>query len=297
MNSFLVVISHYNAWPTDQLLALLDQIHSIPSGHPFRCRVVVNQAVDTPLELPERHRDVEIFFRENTGYNVGAWDHGWRQEPAFDRYLFLQEECQILRPDWLGAFSRCLDDPRVGLVGESLVDRGFSWQRSITYSAAHPFPDPAADGSRVNFFEGVKAFLEARAIPPGTRSEHLQALIWATRREVLEQIDGFIIGLSYGQAIGSEVATSKKVEALGLKIREVGLGAFRYILHPQWKRFSASPHRILFARLEPLVPVWLAFGMRRTFRYVRCLMTGEPFEWKPPPQSETAPQDPEVHVS
>jgi hypothetical protein len=49
MNSFLVIDSHDNAWPTDQLLALLDQIREIPAGRAFGCRVVVNRAVDQDL--------------------------------------------------------------------------------------------------------------------------------------------------------------------------------------------------------------------------------------------------------
>ena len=32
----------------------------------------------------------------------------------------------------------------------------------------------------------------------------------------------------------AEVLISKQVEALGLEVREVGPGAFRYIVHPQW---------------------------------------------------------------
>ena len=81
MNNTLVVVSHYNAWPTDQLVALLDQIKAIPAGCPFDCRVVVNQAKPGPLELPPRHADVGVLYRENIGYNIGAWDHGWRVGP------------------------------------------------------------------------------------------------------------------------------------------------------------------------------------------------------------------------
>ena len=90
----------------------------IPSGHPFRCLVVVNRAIDRDLELPERHRDVEILYRENVGYNIGAWEHGWRVAAPAEYYLFLQEECRIVRPDWLGSSTRLLADPKVGLVGE-----------------------------------------------------------------------------------------------------------------------------------------------------------------------------------
>jgi len=71
MTPTLVVISHYNAWPTDHLFKLLDEIHAVPAGHPFRCRVVVNQAEDKRLDLPSRYADVEVLYRENLGYNIG----------------------------------------------------------------------------------------------------------------------------------------------------------------------------------------------------------------------------------
>jgi hypothetical protein len=48
----LVVVSHYNAWPTDQLFSLLDQISNVRSGCPFGVRIVVNQARPVRLNLP-----------------------------------------------------------------------------------------------------------------------------------------------------------------------------------------------------------------------------------------------------
>jgi hypothetical protein len=56
------------------------------------------------------------------------------------------------------------------------------------------------------------------------------------RGDVLQAIGGFPTGMNYDEATIAEVALSKKVEALGLSVREVGPGSFRYILHPQWKR-------------------------------------------------------------
>ncbi len=37
-------------------------------------------------------------MRENTGFNIGAWDYGWRHLPPYDYYLFLQDDCFIVRP-------------------------------------------------------------------------------------------------------------------------------------------------------------------------------------------------------
>ncbi len=51
--SVLVVISHYNAWSTDQLTALLDQMWSVPAGYAFQARIgssVPNRTIS--LSLP-----------------------------------------------------------------------------------------------------------------------------------------------------------------------------------------------------------------------------------------------------
>jgi hypothetical protein len=247
---------------------------SVPAGLPFDARVVVNRAVDRPLDLPPRHADVDVRYRENLGYNIGAWDHGWRADPAYEDYLFLQEECRLLRPGWLEAFVRCLADPRVGLVGESMFWPGYSWERADRYSEYSTFPGTPPEGPRVTHTEGIRAFLAARGIPIGRTAEHLQSLVLAARREVLEATDGFIIGRDYGEAIGSEVAISKRVEALGLRVREVGIGPFRYILHPQWANLRATPARVFFTWLEPRIPVSLAMEMRRPARYLRGLLDG-----------------------
>ncbi len=274
MKSFLVVISHYNAWPTDQLLALLDQIKEIPAGHPFECRVVVNRAVDRDLELPERHRDVEILTRENTGFNIGAWELGWRQGPPRDAYLFLQEECRIIKAGWLEAFAQRLDDPKVGLVGESLYWPGFSWDRADAFSDELLQLHGPIHGWVLSLSRGIRAELEKQGIPAGRSAEHLQSLVWSARREVLEASGGFSIGRDYGEAIVAEVAASKRVVALGLKVVEVGFGPFQYILHPQWSYLKASFHRVLFRRIEPLLPVSLTMSLRRAARSARQRITG-----------------------
>ena len=55
----------------DQLIALLDQVLNVPAGMDFDIRIVVNQAIPKPLQLSERHKSIPIFYRENSGYNIG----------------------------------------------------------------------------------------------------------------------------------------------------------------------------------------------------------------------------------
>ena len=256
----LVVISHYNAWSTDQLVALLDQVASVPAGTLFDTCVVVNQAVPGTLDLPDRHAHVPVLYRENTGYNIGAWDHGRCANPGYDCYLFLQEECRIVRPGWLEAHRRLAMRPEIGLVGESMQWQGRGWNRLDWEYRRSPFDRPV-DGKRVSYPAGIRAALKAAGLPEGRTGAHLQSLVLCARAPVLEAIGGFPIGGSYGEAVTAEVTISKRVEALGLQVREVGPGSFRYILHPQWHRRQGIAPAVARAVLRNL-PAWLAERIR-----------------------------------
>ncbi|WP_375427142.1 hypothetical protein [uncultured Sphingomonas sp.] len=259
--SSLVVISHYNAWPTDRLVALLDQIAAISAGASFDVCVVVNQAVPEAVRLPERHAGISVLYRENTGYNIGAWEHGRRRNPDHDCYLFLQEECVILRAGWLQAFRRLALRPNVGLVGESLHWAGLGWDKLAEKYRHHPFA-ALIEGRSVPIPVGIQAGLRRLGIVEGPTGAHLQSLVLCARREVLEAIDGFGLGLTYGDATVMEVATSKKVASLGLKVREVGPGSFRYILHPQWRE-RQGVLRMLGRTAARWIPVRVQRWIRR----------------------------------
>jgi hypothetical protein len=255
MKTAAVVVSHYNAWPTDQLVALLDQIRAIPAGHPFATRVVVNRAEDRPLELPARHSDVAIFCRENRGYNIGAWDHGWRQSPPADFYLFLQEECILLKPGWLRAFVRAASNPKVGLVGESISLWKQTWDDVDHFRKLAGVGSIVVYGQEGSWAEGTRMFLARHGIKAGPGADHLQSLVIGARREVLEKIGGFPIGDTKDEAICSEVAMSKAVQAIGLEIRQVGLQRFTQVHHPQWEADRAESSR----------PAWILKRMAETY--------------------------------
>ena len=251
----LVVVSHYNAWAPDQLVTLLDDIARVPAGAAFELCIVVNRAEPHLLELPERHRRIPVLYRPNTGYNIGAWDHGWRANPGHDCYLFLQEECRIVRPNWLAAHRRLAMRAGVGLVGEAMQWAGRSWDRLHWEYRGATFEHPLAQGP-VPYSVGILAGLEAAGLPAGRTGAHLQSLVLCARRQVLEAIDGFPVGTSYGEAVVAEVTISKRVESLGLRVREVGPGSFRYILHPQWTRRQGIRQAIGRVVLRTLPARW-----------------------------------------
>jgi hypothetical protein len=281
MHAALVVISHYNAWPTDQLVALLNQVREIPSGHPFRCLIVVNQAVDRPLELPAEHANVEILYRENTGYNIGAWDYGWKTASPADYYLFLQEECRIARPDWLGSFVRRLSRPGVGLVGENMAWQGLTWDRVKYLHKGSRYEGEPGDPP-IPFTDGVRRYLDSQGISTGETGEHLRSFILATRREVLEAIDGFRIGYTKCDAISCEIGISRAVASKGLAIKQIGILPFRYILHPQWTDHDKGVCSLLLGWVNRYAPISTIWVLRNSIQHLRKILTGTPCDWERP---------------
>ncbi len=255
-----IVVSHYNAWPTDQLIALLDQMQSVPAGYPFSVRVVVNQAEDKRLELPERHADVAVYHRENTGYNIGAWEYGWRREPRADYYLFLQEESILVKPNWLRAFIRKVDRPKVGVVGEIIGFYNTTWD-DINESAAKYGTDPNTIGFREH--------MTRQGIRYGELADHLQSLVLCLKRATLEAIGGFRIGISKYEAIAYEIGISKSVQAVGLTIRQVSLRPFTYIQHPQWEEDRLYAHKPSWM-IRRILSDYLLLARLQRFRRARA---------------------------
>jgi hypothetical protein len=248
----LIVISHYNAWESDQLIALLDQISGTPAGHPYQLRIVVNQAQPRSLQLPDRHAAIDTLYRENTGFNIGAWEHGWRTGPPFNIYLFLQEECRIAQRNWLLPFVRQLRRDKVGLLGEQMAWNS-TWQFLKDYTG--PYCRSwimLDDGQRVDRATFYMNFLDQRGIPCGPKGDHLQSLVLCTTRPVLEAVNGFFIGANYDEAVACEIAISKQVQALGLNVKQVGFLPFTYIEHSQWAQ-SGRWHLSPLARFRKLV--------------------------------------------
>lgn len=212
------MVSFYNARPADQLVSLLDQLASIPAGRAFDLVVVVNKGIEVSLTLPERHRDTRVLYRENFGFNIGAWDHGWRSNPNYRYYLFLQDECVIARNNWLQGFVDRMGG-KPALLGECLV-----------------YDLPACVSGNPEFLEYVKQIDTVHKVPENTSNVHLQTLVVFASAEVLSRIDGFPVSKeSKAQAVATEVSLSRVVSAAGYPVRQVGFYPFKYVMHPQWE--------------------------------------------------------------
>jgi hypothetical protein len=231
----LVVVCHYNARPVADLTTLLTGLRRRLAGGPFDVLVVVNQAVAEPLVLPAACGPWDVYYRPNTGFNLGAWDRGWRARPGYGGYLFLQEECHVVRDGWLGAFARCGAEPGVGLVGECLSPTWDApWEELARRFRGARLPDHAVAGQPADRLSCYWDFFRRRGIHPGPRGDHLQSLVLFARRAVLEAVGGFPPCQTYGEAVAAEIGLSKQVQALGLTLRQVGAAPFTYFEHPQW---------------------------------------------------------------
>ncbi len=255
----LVTISFYCQRSINPLLHLLRQIATIEAGFPFDLVVVCNAVrLDEITNLPQLDaQKIQYFIRENKGFNIGAWDYAWRRFPSYDYYLFLQDDCFIIRPQWLKVFIDKLSQfPTIGLLGESL-NWECSWEELAQSNYNQIHREHFLNGQPVKRVDFYRAFLAQHQIPEGKTAKHLQSIIFFTSRMVLERIDGFIIGENYGEAIASEIASSKKVQALGYQIQTVNPNScYHYIAHPQWFQRKRRIDRWIYAVRSKIRPIY-----------------------------------------
>ncbi len=122
------------------------------------------------------------------------------------------------------------------MLGESLsLDWNRTWEElSHEGKLRMQFPGHDLEGNQASRGEVYFRMFKLWGIDPGNKGDHLRSLIWACRRDVLELINGFPLGIDYGQAIAAEIATSKKIQQAGFHIKQIRWRPFTYIEHPEW---------------------------------------------------------------
>jgi hypothetical protein len=262
----LLVISYYDRRQNDDLRRLLDSLAQFPAGDGYDVCVVVNSTSSDRISLGRTSTPVRVIYRENLGMNIGAWDHGWRTNRSYDDYLFLQDECYVVRDNWLTAFRQRAAEPDMGMVGESL---NHSWDRRWEVLRKEQegvlLPGHTINGKPLNRVDYYLRFFEEAGIDRGHSGRHLRSLVWYFRAEVLEQMEGFPQGRNYGECIAAEIGVSKRVESLGLRVEQLNDEAFRYIRHREWNQdYPGAPFThssTTKRRLEQLAnPSWGTLG-------------------------------------
>jgi len=240
----LVVISYYDRRPIHSLLALIRSIADYPAGADFDLCIVVNKTKEKDLVLPGNYSHIPVTYRHNMGMNIGAWDYGWRVHSGYRDYLFLQDECYVIRAHWLAAFLKASEDPDVGLVGESmskLWNRSWSELRHILQNDS--LPEHSINGKAVNRVDCYLNYFRENGVEPGIMGTHLRSVVWFLPGSVLKKIGGFLIGRNYGECIAAEIATSKKVEQMSLRVTQVDYEEFSFIRHLEYNQdYPGTPY-------------------------------------------------------
>jgi hypothetical protein len=242
MSGTVVVVSHYDRRSRAHVEELFSSMEENEAGAPFQVCLVVNRTSENIFVPPASRFKTTVLYRPNTGMNIGAWEHGWRAFPDADNFVFLQDECYVVRAGWLRAYLDALA-AGAGMVGE-FINAGWekSWDdlRVIHRSANLPEHDLA--GAPANRVDVYLDFFARHGIEPGSGGGHLQSTVWALRRDTLEAIGGFPIGLNYGECIAAEIGTAKRVEACGRAVLQLRATPFHFIRHIEWNQdFACVP--------------------------------------------------------
>jgi len=237
----------------------------IDAGVIFDLVIVCNGGDLNPLSLPDSLKvlSIRVFNRENTGWNLGAWDFGWRAAGPYSYFLFLQDDCYIKSDGWIADFEfRIEHDFGIGLLGEEIMWDEMTWSfiRKATDRDLGPIAWPKNE--QMHPIDTYQELLVKRGIPPGDVGTHLPSVILFTSRKILEEVGGFpLIGTSYREAVACEIGISRLIASRGYRITRVkGEGSsFRLIGHVEW----SNSHRAWLRVRRSIKKMLFPFSRRR----------------------------------
>ena len=234
-SKLLITISHYNKRDKINLINLINSL----TNEKCDLFIVINDD-NCKIEQLGYFYNVQTLTRPNTGMNIGSWNAAYLNNKDYDFYLFLQDECKILEKSFIACYINELSKKEVGMTGESINNK---WDNKWDFLA----------NSRINYVVGYDMhkkpvyrvqyyfnLLKTWLIQPGENGRHLRSLIWGFKKETLNKISSFPIGKTKEECIVAEIAVSKKVEQIGLKVTQVHKKPFKYISHIEWKLDGTS---------------------------------------------------------
>jgi hypothetical protein len=237
MNNSLLVISHYNSRPKDQLKKLIEVTNHLAVDR----LIVINDDNCKENNLKKESNNLFFLVRPNIGMNIGGWNDAFFCLPNYAYYIFIQDECLILNKDFLMLYQDLLSNKNVGMIGESMNPKwDKTWETLLNSPLNYSDKDHVIKGVQIPRVCFYLELFKKWGISPGIKATHLRSLIWAFKNEILHRINGFPLGLNKGECIASEIAVSKKIEALELQIKQVDSAPFKYIHHTEWNKDGFS---------------------------------------------------------
>jgi hypothetical protein len=237
MSKTIFIISHYDLRPKVDLQNLILQLAKFNS----QIAVVIN---DDKFKKTNYEKINNVFFlkRHNVGMNIGAWNKGYKYFYDYENYFFFQDECFIKDFNFFDKYLNFLSNSHYGVIGETINPKwARPWKDIIESQLNYSFEKNGLKIDRVTYYmDQIKKW----KIPLGDNATHLRALNLAFKRKTLDKINGFNIGFSKEQCIASEIAISKKVENLNLKVIQSNQKPFCYIGHKEWDQSGVSKNKI-----------------------------------------------------
>ena len=233
-DKFTAIISNYAPRGNLGVSNLINQLIDVVD----RIIIVINDDSCAFLHKKISNEIIRI-TRPNTGMNIGAWSEAIEYISDSDYTIFLQDECRLLRADFIDNYKYLLSQPNIGMIGESVNPKWDCEWLEISNSRLNYL---------INFSNGqsisrVSYYLECMKkwnINPGIRSTHLRSLVWAFNKKGIDAIDHFPIGLNKEECIAAEIAVSRKLIQKGLEFRQSDSSSFTYFEHHEWQKDGFS---------------------------------------------------------
>lgn len=222
----LIIVSYFDERPIDSLLNLLRQLECIGLSK----LVVINTNGKGDSTISDHLKSVEHIYRENSGMNIGAWNEGASRAKNYTNLIFMQDECFIKNTRFHDTYCRFLEDPQVGIVGESINRKWCNSWEDLRQSPLN-YVIPGVGVNRVDYYVNK---LNDWGIDPGNSGGHLRALALGMRRDLFFKLGGFIVGESKEDCIAAEIGISRKVVARGLSVVQSAYHSFTHIGHLEW---------------------------------------------------------------
>ena len=225
----LITISHYDERSKNHLNNLISSLKNYESS----LSIIINDD-NSDKEKKTKFRNINTLIRPNTGMNIGAWNSSYSNNPNFDFYIFLQDECLIGNNDFVSKYIFELSKATVGMTGESINYKWAKKWENLVFSELNYIVGYNRLKKPVYRIQYYLSLMKKWGIEHGDNGLHLRSLIWGFKREILEKIIPFPIGKTKEECIAAEIAVSKKVEQLGFKVTQIDENPFNNISHIEW---------------------------------------------------------------